>query len=149
MPLKSLRHISIKNKIFLSFFLLVLLFVINGIASIITLQNNKKLADYISTIINPALENTGSFEDIVIQSKTYATNWVFLRSDQDDKDALKELLDSGYPKMKSQLSLQLVRLGDAELTNSIQRLFVEFEELIIIEKKMMASLSTFSEKSLN
>ena len=141
MLLQNLRHISIRNKIYLSFFLLVLLFVIYGTASTITLQSNRALAKHISDVINPALENTGNFEDIVTQSKTYTTNWVFLRSDQDDKDALKQLLDSDYPKMKSQLNLQLAKLGDEQLTDSIQQLFTGFEELIVIEREMMASLN--------
>jgi len=141
----NLKHISIRNKIYLSFFLLVLLFVINCTSSIITLRNNRKLANYISTIINPALENTGNFEDIVTESKTWGTNWVFLKSDQDDKDALKRLLDSDYPKMKSQMNLQLAKLNDARLTDSIQKLFVQFEQLITIERKTMASLNKLSD----
>src|SRR2546423_8418338 len=138
-------NISIKNKIYLSFFLLVFLFVGNGIASIITLHSNRKLSDYISRVIDPALESTGNFEDVVIQSKINATNWVFLRSDLDDKDALKQLQDSDYPQMKSQFSLQLLKLNDAQLTDSINKFFAGFEQLIIIEKKMMASLQTFKD----
>jgi PAS domain S-box-containing protein len=138
-------NISIRNKIYLSFFLLVLLFIINGAASVITLSNNRKLAENISNTINPALESTGSFEDIVVESKIYTTNWVFLRSDQDDKNALKYMQDSGYPRMKSDLNAQLMKLGDEQLTGSIHKLFTSFEELIAIEKKMMASLNTFED----
>jgi PAS domain S-box-containing protein len=138
-------NISIRNKIYLSFFLLVLLFIINGTASIFTLKNNRKLAENISKVINPTLESTGNFEDLVTQSKIYTTNWVFLRSDQDDKDALKYMQDSDYPRVKSELNAQLMKLDDEQLTDSIHKLFNSFEELITIEKKMMASLNTFED----
>jgi hypothetical protein len=50
---------------------LVFLFVGNGIASIITLNEKKKLAENISDVINPAMANTGNFEDMVIESKRH------------------------------------------------------------------------------
>src|SRR2546423_15626320 len=108
---------SIKNKIYLSFFLLVFLFIINGIVSIVTLNNNKKLSQNISDIITPTLEETGNFEDLLIQSKICTTNWVFLRSDQEDKDALKKLQDTDYPAMKLQLNLLLSKLNEKEITD--------------------------------
>ncbi len=60
---------SIKKRIYLSFFILVLLFVANGIASLITINNNKKLSENVSTIINPSLKSLGNFENLLVASK--------------------------------------------------------------------------------
>jgi CHASE3 domain sensor protein len=79
---------SLKQKIYLSFSLLVLLFVINGVATIITLNNNKKLSENISRVIDPSLQATEDLGKILVESKMYSTNWVFLRSNQQDRDAL-------------------------------------------------------------
>ncbi|HXB43705.1 MAG TPA: hypothetical protein VNV85_06600, partial [Puia sp.] len=69
---------SLKQKIYLSFSLLVLLFVINGVATIITLNNNKKLSENISRVIDPSLQATEDLGKILVESKMYSTNWVFL-----------------------------------------------------------------------
>ena len=135
-------NISIKKKIYLSFLLLVFLFVANGIASLITIYSNRQLAGYVASVTQPALENTGNLEDVITQSKIYATNWVFIRYDEDNKDALKRILDSNYHEVKSQLNSQLTRLDDEALTDSINQVFSGFEKLIIIEKKIMALLQS-------
>ena len=69
----------------------------NGIASLVTLNNNKKLSEHISAVVDPSLQSLEDFEDLLVASKMYTTNWVFLRSNQDDKEALKRLHDIDYP----------------------------------------------------
>ncbi len=75
--------ISIRNRIYWSFLVLVLLFIINGMVTILTLNKSKKLSDHISTVIDPAQQALGDFESLMIESKMYTTNWVFLRSNQE------------------------------------------------------------------
>ncbi|CAN5180070.1 hypothetical protein BH11BAC6_BH11BAC6_09490 [soil metagenome] len=137
--------LSIKNKIYYSFFFLVLLFVGNGIFTITTLNSNKSLSDNIADVIEPALEHTGNLEDLVIQSKMYTTSWVFLRSHQDDKDALQQLQDTAYPKLKSELNLLYSKLNDKHMVESLNRFYVDFEKLIGIEKQIMALLQKFED----
>ncbi len=133
-------HLSIKNKIYWSFFSLVLLFIVNAVASIVTINNNKKLSESISNVIDPALQNTGNLEDLVVQSKIFTTNWVFLRSDQKDKDALKALQDSEYPNLKSKMNLLFLKINDKQMTDSLSRIYAGFDQLVITEKGIMLLL---------
>jgi signal transduction histidine kinase/CheY-like chemotaxis protein len=138
-------NFSIKRRIYYSFFLLVLLFVINGIASIITLNNNKKLSGYISTVIDPTLQSLEDFVDMVVDSKMYSTNWVFLRSNQVDKNALRSLHDIGYPKVKRTMNSLSARLNNKPISDSLARMFSRFEEILGIERGIMSSLNKFED----
>ena len=71
--------------------MIVLLFVVNGIISIITLNDSMKLSHNISTVVDPSLMAVEDFQDMLAESKMYSTNWVFLRSNQADTDALQKL----------------------------------------------------------
>ncbi|HEV8082995.1 MAG TPA: PAS domain-containing protein [Chitinophagaceae bacterium] len=136
---------NIKKRIYWSFFILVMLFVGNGIASLITLNNNKKLSEHVSTVVDPSLQSLEDFEDILIASKMYTTNWVFLRSNQDDKDALKHLHDIEYPELKTKLNLLSEKWDNKQLTDSLNKIYAGFEQLLVIEKRIMRSLQKFED----
>src|SRR5450432_3521399 len=104
-------NISIKKRIYVSFSLLVFLFVINGIATIVTLTRNRKLSENISLVIDPSLQAMEDFEDILVHSKMYATNWVFLRSSQEDHEALRKLHAKDYPEIKFKLDGLFLKLN--------------------------------------
>ncbi|MEP6952399.1 MAG: PAS domain S-box protein [Ginsengibacter sp.] len=136
-------NISIKKRIYWSFSLLVSLFVINGIITIITLNNNKKLSEHVSTVTDPSLQSLEDFEDMLVASKMYTTNWVFLRSNKDDKDALKRLHEMEYPSLKMKLNLLSPKWDNKYMADSLQKIYTGFEQLLVVEKRIMSSLQTF------
>jgi PAS domain S-box-containing protein len=138
-------NLSIKKRIYWSFALLVLLFVINAITSIITLNENIKLSRRVSAVIDPSLHALEDFQDMLVESKMYATNWVFLRSNLADKDALQKLHNSDYPKLKIKLNSLFFKLDDKSMEDSLNNVFAGFEQLIAIEKKIMSSLQKFQD----
>ncbi|OQP47819.1 response regulator [Niastella populi] len=139
------NDISIRRKINLSFSLLVFLFVVNGIITLITLQNTKKLAYNVSEIIDPALVALNDLNQMLLESKMYTTNWVFLRSKQQDKDLLVKLHRSDYQALKERLDGYSARWKDSYLKDSLQKVYTGFEELLLIEKAIMGSLQKFED----
>jgi signal transduction histidine kinase/DNA-binding response OmpR family regulator/methyl-accepting chemotaxis protein len=137
--------LSIKRRIYWSFSLLVILFVINGIASLITLNKNKELSDNISTGIDPALQSLEDFEDLLVNSKMYTTNWVFLRSNQKDKKALIRLHQTDYPKLKQALNALISKLDDKYAFESMDKIYTGFDQLLLIEDKIIAALNKFED----
>src|SRR5664279_5196579 len=135
--------LSIKQRIYCSFSLLILVFVINGIITVITINGNRHLSENISSVIDPSLQAMEDFEDILVQSKMYTTNWVFLRANQQDKDALQKLHTTGYPRSKKRLADLFTKMGDQRMNDSLHNIFTGFESLLVIEKKIMVSLSRF------
>ena len=138
-------NVSIRNRIRWSFYGLASVFFINAAITTVLLNDNRKRSAYVSEVIDPSLEALGDFNKMMIESKMYATNWVFLRSKQNDKDALKRIHDSGYRDLKSKLDALSSNWNDENTQDSLTVICRSFEELIGIEKEIMASLQTFSD----
>ena len=143
--MSSRLSISIKQRIYLGFFILVSLFVVNAIVTNMTLNTQRKASVYLSETINPSLETLGELKSVLLESKMYTTNWVFLRYSQDDKNQLRKLHQVDYPLLKqkiSKLSLYWTAPGSGD---SLRGLFESFDELLAIEKQIMRSLEHFSD----
>jgi signal transduction histidine kinase len=138
-------RISIRNRIYWSFLVLVLLFMVNGLITIFTLNKSKKLSDHISTVIDPAQQSLSDFTSLMIESKMYTTNWVFLRSNGEDKAALLQLHAIKYPALKFKLNGLFTKLNSARMTDSLHQVFKGFENLLGIENKIMISLGKFTD----
>jgi signal transduction histidine kinase/DNA-binding response OmpR family regulator len=138
-------NISLKQRIYWSFWFLVTLFFINGIITIITLVQNQRLSDKISKVVLPSLDTIDDFKKMVLESKMYTTNWVFLRSSQEDKDNLKKIHDSEYYKLKERINAYSKLWNQKNITDSLQHVYTRFEQLMVVEKQIMTSLQKFSD----
>src|SRR5689334_22109643 len=105
MPHRRIKYgmVSIRGRIYLSFLLLVLLFIVNGVITIITLNSNKELSRHLNKVVEPSLQSLDDFKKMMVESKMYTTNWVFLRSRPEDKELLKQLHTSGYNQLKARM----------------------------------------------
>jgi len=137
--------ITIKARIYWSFSLLVLLFVINGVITIITLNNNKKSSAILSNIIDPSLQATDDLKKMILESKMYTTNWVFLRYNQDDKGSLKRLHDPDYGELKIRTSSFAGQWTNKNWVDSLNRVYTDFEQLLGIERSIMGTLKEFKD----
>jgi signal transduction histidine kinase len=141
----SKLHISIKRRIYLSFSLLVCLFILNGILTNNTLADNKRLYDRLSNVVDPSLEKLDDLKKMLLESKMYTTNWVFLRYKQEDKSQLKKLHDQDYAALKMRMVNYSSGWTNKPWMDSLNTLFVHFEELMQIEKQIMGSLQSFTD----
>ncbi|MBS1562956.1 MAG: hypothetical protein JST39_01150, partial [Bacteroidetes bacterium] len=138
-------NLRIKSKIYWSFLTLVLLFVINAIVSIATLNSNRRLATHLSGIVNPSLESMDDFKKLMLESKMYTTNWVFLRYKEEDKRLLRRLHDSSYSAVKGRLEHFAAEWNNTQWKDSLNHVFAGFEQLLSIEKGIMSSLKEFKD----
>src|ERR1700730_18900113 len=127
-------NITIKARIYWSFSLLVLLFVINGVITIITLNNNKKASAVLSKIIDPSLQAMDDLKKMMLESKMYTTNWVFLRYNQEDKESLKRLHDPNYGELKKRTNSFAGEWTNKNWVDSLNRVYAGFEQLLGIER---------------
>lgn len=138
-------NITIKKRIYWSFAVLVSLFVINGIITIITLNNNKRSSANLSQVIDPSLQSLDKFEKMMIESKMYTTNWVFFRYRQEDKDLLKKFHNADYKELRSRINSYVQYWPNNNWTDSLTKVYAGFEELLVIEKTIMTSLNGFDD----
>lgn len=141
----QLKRISIRNRIYLSFFLLGALFTINGAITIAIINYTNKIDNRITEVVDPSLVLMDEFKKMMIESKMYVTNWVFLRSGQEDKDALVELQAIDYPALKLKLENHTDDWKNKNWVDSLDMVFNGFEGVINEEKQIMASLQGFDD----
>lgn len=138
-------NLSIKIKIYLSFLLLVSLFVLNGIFAFINLQKIRQLSHHITYSIDPSLQKLDTFNIMILESKMYSTNWVFLRSNQTDKDALLKIHNGDYHSLRASLATLSSGWKDKRMRDSLYEAFKNFEHLLQVEKRIMGSLQQFTD----
>src|ERR1044072_8867486 len=97
-------NLNIKQRIYWSFALLVCLFVVNGIITITTLNSIKKQSSRLSNVVDPSLQSLDDFKKMMLESKMYTTNWVFLRYKEEDKELLNKIHASDYKALKSRIN---------------------------------------------
>ncbi len=138
-------QIRIKSKIYWSFSVLVLLFVINGVITITTLNSNRKLAAHLNGVVDPSLQAIEDFQNMLVKSKLYTTNWVFLRFNQEDKASLKNLHDSAYYSLKSRLDNLAQQWENRNWIDSLHKVYAGFNQLLAVEKDIMGTLKEFKD----
>jgi PAS domain S-box-containing protein len=110
-------RLSIGNKIFGGFLVLIALFAIN--ASIIFLTGNKIDNSVMSSsqTINPSKDAINELITMVHRSRMLATNWVFLQTNDDDKAALRQIISLEYPANKERI-VKLMKNWDSDSTSA-------------------------------
>jgi signal transduction histidine kinase len=123
----------------------VLLFVASAIITNITLNKNRKLSERLTEVINPSIQALDDFKKILLESKMYATNWVFLRYNTEDKYKLEKLHSVDYPSLKQRIQTYSRRWIVQKNIDSLANAFTGFEELLKIENSIMNSLLQFDD----
>lgn len=80
--------LSIGNKILGGFLLLIFIFGLNAIFSIYTLNISKNIIEDNNSVVKPSMDALNELTLMATKSKMYITNWVYLQSNTEDKEAL-------------------------------------------------------------
>ncbi|MEM6523992.1 MAG: GAF domain-containing protein [Bacteroidota bacterium] len=136
---------SIGNKIFGSFLIFIVLFIVN--ASIIFYTGNQidQVVDTSSEVIRPTKDAINDFVLLVTKSKMLIINWVYVERNKDteDKKALYDLQNNQYPQLKDELNKLKVSWDSDTLRTKIDTLFKDFEALMAVQKDIMGQLVNF------
>jgi signal transduction histidine kinase/DNA-binding response OmpR family regulator len=136
---------SIKQRIAFSFWFLGGVFLMNALITIVTLVRNHHNSERISNIVLPSLQGIDELNTVLLESKMYTTNWVFLRSNQEDKEQLKKIHDTGYYALKGRITEYVNAWGHKNIADSMQQVFARFEQLLVVEKEIMNALQKFED----
>lgn len=134
---------GIRQKVYLGFSLLIVLFVTNAIVSLITLNKNRKLIAEISQVVDPSLESLDELTLMVNKSKMLSTNWVFMKTNEDDKKALKKLITTEYPALKNNIQKLKKKWKDTVVAKEMDAVLVDFDKLIAAEQEAIDLLPDF------
>ena len=137
-------------KITLLFIILIASVLGNIFLSDYLINRNKENIETITNRIFPIVNSIKEFRELVTESKMYATNWIFLQNNNNDKSKLLMIHHVYYPalknKLKKQIYLNYNTPNDLIFNrDSIENLFSSFENIISVEKEIINTLKKFSD----
>lgn len=142
---KNLRfRLTIGNKILGGFLILIALFIVNG--AIIFWKGNviDTVVNSSSKVYRPSQDALKDFILMVTRSKMLVTNWVYLQTNQEDKNALRQLQDYEYPALRDQITKLMPTWESDSQRLWMDTVFLKFDTLINIQKEsIMANLQSF------
>lgn len=136
-------RITIGNKITGSFVILIALFII--VVSIIFGNGNtiNNVVKNSRDIYRPSKDAINEFILLVTRSRMLITNWVYLQTNQDDKNALRQLQETDYPALRKRIEA-LAQYWGEEQKAKMDSIFNDFDALINIQREsIMANLQSF------
>ncbi|MCU0437716.1 MAG: GAF domain-containing protein [Raineya sp.] len=129
------RGLTIRLKILLGFFALIMIFAGYGVYNIYIINNNGKSIKNTQEIIDPSFDVIKDFKLMVEGSQRLTIAWAFSSILPEDKDKLKEIQDMQYPKLKEKLQGLMKNWSDTTQAVKIDSVFKQFDKFVEIQKK--------------
>ena len=124
--------------------LLILAIILNGGYTLMTLNDSTDLMNQLSSQINSALKTLNDFKVVIKDSRSFATNWVYIGTYENDKEKLQTLHEEEFPGIQSQLKELLANTSDDAEAAEIENILVTFDRVMEDQKMIMEILVDFS-----
>jgi len=142
---KKLRlRLTIGNKILGGFLILIALFILN--VAIIFSKGNviDSVVNSSKDVYRPSQDAIKDFILLVTRSKMLVTNWVYLQTNVEDKNALRTLQDYDYPALRDKITRLMPTWESDSQRLWMDTVFLKFDTLQDVQKKsIMANLQSF------
>ncbi len=136
---------KLDKRIYFVFALVVAIAIANALLSTMKIRNNKNTIFEITQYTNPTLESLEEFNLLVTRSRMFISNWVYLPNNNNDKNSLIQLNSVSYPGLKSKLTSLTNGWRTEANVVQINKLFLEYENIIREQEKIMKSLNDFED----
>lgn len=138
--------LSVGNKIFGGFLILIALFIVNAL---IILQRGYTIDEAVSfsaEVARPSKEAISEFSLVVTQSKMLITNWVYLQTNKEDRESLRNIISLTYPQLKEKLQKLAVKWNDKDQQQKLDTVFIKFDQMIAsADENILQKLNTFED----
>ncbi|MEO9485643.1 MAG: methyl-accepting chemotaxis protein [Ekhidna sp.] len=137
---------TIGRKIKFSFIFIITINVIYGAYTFITLSNSIDVLDKVTNDINRSIESINEFRNAVENSRSYATNWVYVSKYKKDKEKLEDIHSNIYPLLKKDLISHIaspteIGSSDQIITSAIE----SFDSILVSQKTIVEILHSENE----
>jgi len=136
------RNYKVDLEIYVVFIIVIGISVFNAIYSSVYINRNQEVTTNIMTDDIPSLQALENMNSLIIRSKMYSTNWVYLEGNRIDKEKLKALHNSDYPSRKATIQALMLKWKDTAAIDSMRSIFDAFEVQIYNQKRVIEILST-------
>lgn len=131
---------TIGRKIKFSFILIITINVIYGVYTFFTLSNSIGILDRVTNEINQSVETVNEFKNVIENSRSYATNWVYVAKYEKDKEQLERIHSTTYPKLKESLLEQIDSTSGAGSIDHILANAIETFDSIMVSQKTIVEI---------
>ena len=114
-------RLTIGNKIFGGFTILILLFAINAFIIFITVNTIDNQVALSSQVVNPSKDAVNEFVTLVHRTRMLTTNWVFLQANEDDKKALQYIFKYEYKTLRERIEKLMVNWDADSLASTFKK----------------------------
>jgi methyl-accepting chemotaxis protein len=144
MKLNIRLNLNIAQKLYYGFGLILLIILINGVLTFVTLSNSRNLNTTLTQHYSPAVANLNQLSEMVSQSKMLVRSWVFIdkQSGTPDKMKLEKLHKEEFPALIEKISTMDMEWEDQD-TAALNNIFKKLKVLIEMQKSIMTDLSSF------
>lgn len=131
------RGFTIRQKILLGFFALILIFGGYGIYNIFIINKNGVSIKNTKEVIDPSFDAIKDFKLMVERSQRLTIGWIYSPQTTDEKEKLKAIQDIEYPRLKENLQDLMKKWQDTSQVVKIEAAFKEFEDFIQLQRKQV------------
>ena len=129
------RGFTIRQKILLGFFALILIFGGYGAYNIFIINKNGVSIKNTQEVIDPSFDAIKDFKLMVERSQRLTIGWIYSPQTTDEKEKLKAIQDIEYPRLKENLQGLMKKWSDTSQVAEIEKVFTEFEQFIQLQRK--------------
>lgn len=136
--------LNIAQKLYYGFGLILLIIVINGVLTFVTLTRSRNLNKTLTEEYSPVVNDLTHMSEMVSQSKMLIRSWVFIdkQSGTPDKVKLEKLLNEEFPALLNSLKSQPIEWEEGD-TATLNVAFQKVQSMIKLQKEVMSSLNSF------
>jgi PAS domain S-box-containing protein len=136
---KARLRLTIGNKILLGFSALMILYIINVAIIFFTRNTIYQVVTHSSDTIRPSQGAINDFILLVTRSKMLATNWVYLQTNEEDKQALRNLKNYEYPELSERLK-KLMPMWESDSQRTLMdTVFMQFDAMLKVQEEGITS----------
>jgi PAS domain S-box-containing protein len=114
-------RLTIGNKIFGGFTILIFLFAVNALIIFITVNTINRQVSLSSEVVNPSKDAVNEFVTLVHRTRMLTTNWVFLQANEDDKQALRYIYSHEYKSLRERIEKLMVNWDADSLSSTFKK----------------------------
>ena len=137
--LSLLSSVSIARKIALSSLIVIILATVSAVISLVAFRSSRTVDNLITTKYYPLTDALKDFNDMVNKTDELSVNWMYLPN-PDDKKSLNQILDTGYPTLKTRVNDLIASWPDTTV-NEVVLSFNAFEEILPKINELKRSLN--------
>jgi PAS domain-containing protein/HAMP domain-containing protein len=131
------RGFTIRQKILLGFFALILIFGGYGVYNIFIINKNGVIIKNIQEVIDPSFDAIKDFKLMVERSQRLTIGWIYSPQTTDEKEKLKAIQDIEYPRLKENLQGLMKKWSDTSQVAEIEKVFTAFEDFTLLQRKQV------------